>query len=85
MIRFLSLVLVCMSLASVSAQEKAASFNYELTESRFKELAAELQPGEPLWRSIPWRVSLLQAQRDAIAQQKPIFIWAMDGHPLGCT
>ncbi len=42
------------------------------------------QPDEP-WRTIPWRISLLEAQRDAAKQKKLIFIWAMDGHPLGCT
>ena len=25
------------------------------------------------------------AQAQAAAAGKPIFIWAMDGHPLGCT
>lgn len=37
------------------------------------------------WRKIPWQVDLLEAQRMAVEQSKPIFIWAMDGHPLGCT
>lgn len=41
-------------------------------------------PEEP-WRSIPWRTSVLEAQRTAAVEGKPIFIWAMDGHPLGCT
>jgi hypothetical protein len=37
------------------------------------------------WRSIPWELDLLEAQRKAVESSKPIFIWAMDGHPLGCT
>lgn len=37
------------------------------------------------WRTIPWRIDLLAAQREAIATERPLFIWAMDGHPLGCT
>jgi hypothetical protein len=37
------------------------------------------------WRSIPWELDLLKAQRMAVEQSKPIFIWSMDGHPLGCT
>jgi hypothetical protein len=58
----------------------------ELTEAKFRELHAELQPApdEP-WRTIPWKIDLLEAQRAAAEEQKPIFIWAMDGHPLGCT
>ena len=37
------------------------------------------------WRSIPWELDLLAAQKLSVEQSKPIFIWAMDGHPLGCT
>lgn len=58
----------------------------QLTEQRFQQLQRQLQPAaDELWRTIPWRISLLQAQKLAIAEGKPIFIWAMDGHPLGCT
>ena len=57
-----------------------------LNDSEFRKLHKQLQPAaDELWRSIGWRISLLDAQRVAAQQQKPIFIWAMDGHPLGCT
>ena len=57
-----------------------------LTEQRFQQLHKQLQPAaDELWRTIPWRTSLLEAQRHAVTEKKPIFIWAMDGHPLGCT
>ena len=57
-----------------------------LDEESFRRLHAELQPSadEP-WRTIPWKIDLLDAQKTAASEQKPIFIWAMDGHPLGCT
>lgn len=58
----------------------------ELTESRFRELHQQLKPSpEERWRTIPWKIDLLAAQRAAAREKKPIFIWAMDGHPLGCT
>ena len=58
----------------------------ELTDADFKRLQKQLQPAadEP-WRTIPWKISLLDAQKTAAKEKKPIFIWAMDGHPLGCT
>ncbi len=58
----------------------------ELTDSEFQRLHKLLQPpaDEP-WRTIPWKIALLDAQKNAVAENKPIFIWAMDGHPLGCT
>ena len=40
---------------------------------------------EEPWRSIPWEISLIKAQNIAAREKKPIFIWAMDGHPLACT
>ena len=57
-----------------------------LTTAEFEQLHAALQPvADAPWRTIPWQVSLLDARQDAARQKKPIFIWAMDGHPLGCT
>lgn len=64
-----------------------ASYSYaELTPGEFRRLHDELEPSadEP-WRTIPWKIGLLDAQRTAAKEKKPIFIWAMDGHPLGCT
>lgn len=43
------------------------------------------QSPDEIWRKIPWKTDLVDAQHAAIAESKPIFIWAMDGHPLGCT
>jgi hypothetical protein len=70
-----------LTLLSSSAADAAG-----LDEESFRRLHAELQPSadEP-WRTIPWKIDLLDAQKTAASEQKPIFIWAMDGHPLGCT
>ena len=57
-----------------------------LSLGEFEKLHGELRPPtEEAWRSIPWKTSLLDAQAQAAREQKPIFIWAMDGHPLGCV
>jgi len=66
------------------AQEKPSP--PPLSEAKFRELQTLLTPAEDtMWRQIPWRIELLEAQREAAKQEKPLFIWAMDGHPLGCT
>ena len=58
----------------------------QLDQARFTELHRQLRPDpDAIWRSIPWRIDLLAAQREAAEQRKPLFVWAMDGHPLGCT
>ena len=78
--RSLIAVLILASLSMSHAREAA------LDEKKFEELRAELVPAadEP-WRTIPWKIALLEAQRQAALERKLIFIWAMDGHPLGCT
>jgi hypothetical protein len=42
-------------------------------------------PGEDAWEKIPWVTDLWQARRTAAERGKPILLWEMDGHPLGCT
>ncbi|MCC6405867.1 MAG: hypothetical protein IT453_01785 [Planctomycetes bacterium] len=37
------------------------------------------------WSSIGWRASFWAAVEEANAAEKPILLWAMNGHPLGCT
>jgi hypothetical protein len=57
----------------------------ELTPGQFTKLHKELQPPHEAWTTLPWLSSLLPAQHTALAEGKPLFIWAMDGHPMGCT
>ena len=58
----------------------------EWDDSLFADLHKEVcQCPDDTWRTIPWKTDLLEAQRLSLAESKPIFIWAMDGHPLGCT
>jgi hypothetical protein len=46
-----------------------------------------IQPSreELVWESIPWRSSLHEGVRSANAEHKPLLLWMMNGHPLGCT
>jgi hypothetical protein len=40
---------------------------------------------EDTWLAIPWETDLEAARQRAIREDKPIFLWQMDGHPLACT
>ena len=42
-------------------------------------------PSEASYRTIPWRTSILQGIVDAQKNDKPVMIYLMNGHPLGCT
>ena len=37
------------------------------------------------WTEIPWMTELHAAREKAAKESKPLFMWIMDGHPLGCT
>jgi hypothetical protein len=59
---------------------------FGLDDARFAALHAQLCTAPPeTWESVSWRIDLLAAQHEAAAAKKPLFVWAMDGHPLACT
>ena len=37
------------------------------------------------WERLGWRVELASAAAEAKALQRPILLWAMNGHPCGLT
>jgi hypothetical protein len=40
---------------------------------------------EETWLSVPWRTNLMAARVEAQTAKKPMFLWVMNGHPMGCT
>ena len=59
----------------------------QLTEATFDAMRDEILPrkDEERWREIPWRTSTWEAVVEAAATEKPVLLWAMNGHPLACT
>jgi hypothetical protein len=59
----------------------------ELTPATYVRWRDYLRPGEKdlAYKSIPWRAGYWDAVVEAQAKDKPILLWAMNGHPLGCT
>ena len=55
--------------------------------AHFERLHSLIKPKaeEEKWAQIPWLASLWEARELAAKQGKPILLWEMDGHPLGCT
>ncbi len=54
---------------------------------KFSALHTLIRPtaDEEKWNEIPWLSSLWDARKKAAADGKPILLWEMDGHPLGCV
>ncbi|MEQ1823421.1 MAG: hypothetical protein ABL949_13005 [Fimbriimonadaceae bacterium] len=40
---------------------------------------------EEVWLSVPWRTNLMAARLESQEVKKPMFLWVMNGHPMGCT
>jgi len=57
------------------------------TDARVDALLAVIKPApdEDRWAKIDWRTDLWEARKEAAAAGKPILLWEMDGHPLGCV
>ena len=77
---FLVALLAMLAAPAVRAAEPIAP-------RRFADLHALIKPAEAesKWTKIPWMASLWEARKKAAAEGKPILLWEMDGHPLGCV
>jgi hypothetical protein len=64
----------------------AASAAPPLTDADAAKLRKVIRPldGEDPFATIPWQTNLWDARVKAAAAGKPILLWEMDGHPLGC-
>ena len=40
---------------------------------------------ESAWLEIDWETDLWEARKEGARTDKPIYLWGMDGHPLGCV
>ncbi len=59
----------------------------ELTEGSFRRIRDFIlpKPSDCRWERIPWRTTLWKAMIEANQKDRPILLWAMNGHPLACT
>lgn len=79
-------VSLLMAFALLAAAGGAEADETELFRQKFEQAHRRYAAiSDEAWRTVPWKIELLAAQREAAQRQMPIFIWAMDGNPLGCT
>lgn len=59
----------------------------ELNEATYASVRDAVLPSvaEQAWRDVGWRASFGEAVGEARRSGKPVFLWAMNGHPLACT
>ena len=70
-----------------SAVSEPAPGAERIEPGKFGELHALIKPRaeEEKWANTPWMASLWEARERAAKEGKPILLWEMDGHPLGCV
>lgn len=76
---------IAFGLAACSAETGEAKI--ELNKENVQAWKANILPTEEeqAWMQIPWLPDL-QSGIDAAAEAgKPVLLWTMNGHPLGCT
>jgi len=63
------------------------STDIQLDDASFRKVIDTIRPrpDETRWREIPWQTDIRDACRLAAETGKPVFLWAMNGNPLGCT
>jgi hypothetical protein len=80
-LRLAALTLILASLAPLP------SFAQQLSDATFPQWRDYIlpKPSETRWREIPWRANFWSAAMEANTAEKPLLIWAMNGHPCGST
>lgn len=58
-----------------------------LDDRQFERLTQFIKPNgsEEKWRETPWIPSIHEGRKISARNNKPIFLWAMNGDPLGCV
>jgi hypothetical protein len=71
-------ILLPLTLATARAEISDAEFDHLFT-------LCQPSPEGTEWLELGWETDLWKARQRAAQEGKPIFLWEMDGHPLGCT
>ena len=59
----------------------------DLTDKSYDAVRDSILPSkqEMAWKTIGWKSTLWDAVVQAQKDDKPILLWTMNGHPMGCT
>jgi hypothetical protein len=69
----------------VASRSAAAEKAVGISLAEFKDLKPVLDIKRQPWTTIPWKYSITEARKLAVASGKPIFMVVNTGNCLGCT
>ena len=74
-------------LAGQTSEVPPAKAKVELNDQNYADWRKHILPdtGELAWQQIPWATTFKDAIVAADGAGKPLLLWTMNGHPLGCT
>ena len=78
--RLLLLIVILFSCAKNKQEYQLNDRTYNMWKEFIKPTKEELA-----WAQIPWRSTFYDGLIDSDRHQKPLLLWVMNGHPLGCT
>ncbi len=67
------------------ASQESADNGLELAKLATYRALVLPKDSERAWEQIAWQISYEDGLRASSAEQKPLLLWVMNGHPLGCT
>jgi hypothetical protein len=88
MTRWTELTLAGLALTGiVEAQDGAATARPPLDDADFATWRERIliTDAELGWARLPWYVTYHEGLEQAGVEGKPLLLWVMNGHPLGCT
>jgi hypothetical protein len=74
----LAMIMLATSVATAPPVPDEASF------ARWRDFIRPT-PAETRWQEIPWRTAFWDGVTEAQKNDRPLLVWAMNGHPLACT
>lgn len=83
----LTALLFALGASTFATAQRSKPAGIALTEKTFPRWLEFIRPTEAelAYERIGWRNALMPAVEEAKRLGRPILLWTMNGHPLGCT
>jgi hypothetical protein len=80
-------VLVMEDVISDDDSPRLTNMTSQLNEANFSSWRDLIRTGdsELVWQQLPWTPSFHDGLAQAAKLNKPLLLWVMNGHPMGCT